>query len=128
MAMNVYARAYEASGTEATDPNHALVLLFEGAVRFLATALAAMRHKDYHGQCEGIVRTQCIIATLMSSLDRSAAPELAESLWVTYEWIHRSLTQAGLHEDEELLEEVLEVMTNLCEAWRQARRSLVSQE
>jgi flagellar secretion chaperone FliS len=124
MAVAYSARAYQDTTADTADQNQTLVLLFEGAVRFLARALQAMRRKDYEGQCEGIVRAQRIFSTLMCSLDRAAAPELAAGLWSTYEWIHASLTEASLHDDEELLEQVLEVVSDLCEAWRQARRNL----
>jgi flagellar protein FliS len=124
MAVAYSARAYQDTTADTADQNQTLVLLFEGAVRFLARALQAMRHKDYEAQCESIVRVQRIFSTLMCSLDRTAAPELADNLWSTNDWIHASLTEASLRDNEELLQQVLEVVSELCEAWRQARRSL----
>ena len=128
MGVTLYARTYQAAAAETPDPRHALVLLTEGVVRFLHQAREAMRQGDCHGQCDGIVRAQRIISTLMSSLDRDAAPELTAGLWGTYSWMHNSLTEASIRDDETLLEEVLGVATGLHDAWRQARQELAQQE
>ena len=128
MTMNLYARTYQATGAEATDPNHALVLLFEGAVRFLLQAREAIARRDYYEQSRAITRTQRIFSTLLCALDRDANPELYLSLSGTYTWIHSSLTEVSVRDDAVLLEEVLEVVTGLCDAWRQARQNLADEQ
>lgn len=125
MAMNLYARTYETSGAEATDPNHALVLLFEGAVRFLHQAQEALSRGDHFAKCQGLIRAQRIFSTLGCALNTDADPALAASLSATYSWAHGALTEVGLRDDAQLLEQVLEVATGLAEAWRQARQNLV---
>ena len=128
MAMTVYARTYEASGAEATDPNHALVLLFEGAVRFLYQAKDALSRGDHHAKCQGLIRAQRIFSTLGCALDQDADPALAASLSATYGWAHSALTEVGIRDDVELLDRVTEVATGLAEAWRQARQNLVQEQ
>lgn len=128
MGVTSCARTYQAALVETPDPRHALLLLTESVVRLLHQAREAMRQGDCHGQCDRIVRTQRIISTLMSSLDRDVAPELTAGLWATYSWMHNSLTEASIRDDEALLEEVLEVATGLHDAWRQARQALAEQE
>jgi flagellar secretion chaperone FliS len=125
MAMTLYARTYEASGAEATDLHHALVLLFEGAVRFLHQAQDAMARGDHHAKCQGLVRAQRIFSTLGCSLDQEADPALAASLSATYGWAHNALTEVAIRDDVELLGGVLGVAASLAEAWRQARQNLV---
>lgn len=128
MAINLYARTYAASETEATDPHHALVLLFEGAVRFLHQAKDALERGDHHTKCQGLLRAQRVFSTLDCSLNKEADPELATRLSATYRWAHSALTEVGIGDDGELLEQVLEVTTGLAEAWRQARQTLVQEQ
>lgn len=128
MTMNLYARTYEASGAEATDPNHALVLLFEGAVRFLHQAKDALSRGDHHAKCQGLTRAQRIFSTLGCALDQDADPALAASLSATYNWAHNALTEVSLRDDGELLEQALELATDLAEAWRQARQNLTQEQ
>ena len=128
MAATLYARAYQTATTEAADPQQTLLLLLRGALRFLHQAREAMQRGDHEGQCDGIVRTQRIISALMTSLDRTLAPELAESLGSTYAWMHSRLTEASILDDQVLLEQVLECLTKLHEAWAQARRNLAEEE
>ncbi|MEI6503644.1 MAG: flagellar export chaperone FliS [Armatimonadota bacterium] len=128
MTMNRYARTYEASGAEATDAQHTLVLLCEGAVRFLHQAKDALSRGDHHAQCQALTRAQRIFSTLECALDKEADPALAGKLSATYRWAHGALTEVGIRDDGELLEEVLEVATGLAEAWRQARQNLVQEQ
>lgn len=128
MGMTLYARTYQETAQETPDQRHALVLLAEAIVRFLHQAREAIERRDYHGQCDRIIRAQRILSTLMASLDHSVAPELTAGLWGTYNWMHSSLTEVSIRDDVALLDEVLEVATHLCETWRQARQQLLAQE
>lgn len=128
MAMNLYARTYETSGAEATDPQHTLVLLAEGVVRFVHQAKDALSRGDHHLKCQSLLRAQRIFSALDCSLDRDADPELAGSLSATYRWAHSALTEVGLRDDSELLDQVLEVALELAGAWRQARQNLVEEQ
>jgi flagellar secretion chaperone FliS len=128
MSATIYARTYQTVATDAADPRETLVLLFEGAVRFLHQAREAMVRKDYEGQSQGIIRTQRIISTLMTSLDATHAPELTQGLCTAYAWMHGSLTEANIRDDLELLDAVLECVEKMHRAWVQARQSLVEEE
>jgi flagellar secretion chaperone FliS len=122
MAANLYARTYQDMEAASADPRHTLVLLFDGLVRYLYQAQTAMSGGDHETQCENVVRGQRILSTLMTSLDRTVAPELADSLWAMYNWMHRKLTEASIRDDVAALEDVLQTAEGLREAWRRAEK------
>ena len=124
MAVSLYTRAYQTTEAETADPRHTLVLLFDGLVRLLHQAHRAMSQGQHEAQCESIVRAQRIVSTLMASLDRDAAVDLAQALWAAYNWVHSSLTEASIRDDLALLSEVLDVALSLREAWRGAEKEL----
>lgn len=120
MGASYSAKAYQTTAAETADQKHAVVLLYDAAVRFLCGARQAMEQHDYENQCENILRAQKIISTLMGALDRNVNPEFSDNLWQLYNWLHAKLTQAGIRDDLVLMEQIIEIMTNLREAWRDA--------
>jgi len=127
MTATFYATVYQTVRTEASDPQQTLLLLVEGALRLLHQARAAMARGDYQGQCEPIVRAQRILSTLMTSLDHTVAPDLAQSLMTTYAWMHHHLTEASIRDDPERLGQVVDCLTQLYGAWTQARQQLLDE-
>ncbi|MEN6305843.1 MAG: flagellar export chaperone FliS [Armatimonadia bacterium] len=128
MGASYPARAYQTTAAETADCKHAVVLLYDAAVRFLCGARAAMQAHDYENQCENILRAQKIVSTLMGALDRGVNPGFADNLWGLYNWVHANLTQAGIKDDMALLEQIIEIMTNLREAWREAEAACRAEE
>jgi flagellar secretion chaperone FliS len=124
MAAAYSTQAYQNTEVGTSDPNHQVVLLFDAAVRFIHRAKAGMESGDHYAQCEAVLRTQKILSTLMAALDTKASPELGESLFVLYNWLYANLTEASVHDNVELLGEVLVIVTNLRDAWRQAEQNL----
>jgi flagellar protein FliS len=121
MSAAVYpALTYQATEALTADPRRQVVLLFDTMVRHLHRALDAMSRGEHYEQCQDIVRTQRILAVLLSALDAGAAPELAGGLYALYNWLYAKLTEASLDDDQALLGEALAIVTDLRDAWRQA--------
>lgn len=114
------AKAYQTTAVDTADRKHTVVLLYDAVVRFLCGARQAMETKDYEHQCENILRAQKIIATLMGALDRDTNPEFADNLWQLYNWLHANLTECGIRDDVALLDQVIDIVTRLRDAWRDA--------
>lgn len=113
-------KVYQNTAADTADSKHTVVLLFDAAVRFLCGARQAMEAHDYEHQCENILRAQKIISTLMGSLNYEVNPEFAKNLWSLYNWLHMNLTEAGIKDDAELLGQIIEILTSLRDAWREA--------
>jgi len=103
-----------------TDRNHLVVMLYEGAVRFVVRARQATLQGDYETKYENIRRTQRILAELSGSLNPEAGGEIASALSQTYEHLSAKLVEAAVGDGTEELDHVLRLLQKLLAAWREA--------
>lgn len=74
---------YLETAVETASPARLIVMLYDGAIRFINEAMAAMRQRDYETQNARLQRAQKILAELISSLDFDKGGEIAENLFRT---------------------------------------------
>jgi flagellar protein FliS len=118
--MNLPANAlarYGAVKVTTANPGNLLVMLYEGLIRFLREAQAAMAAQDRARAGERLGRSQAIISHLLSSLDSQHAPELCKNLQSLYVFCISHLLKANLEQDPEKIGEVLRLLTPLRDAW-----------
>lgn len=130
--MNLPAQAalarYGAVKVTTASPGHLLVMLYDGLLRFLREASAALVAKDRGRACERISRSHGIISHLLSSLDPKPAPELAQHLQSVYVFCLGRLLAANLDQDPAKVNEVLRVMSPLRDAWVTAVAEVASKK
>lgn len=119
-AAQVY-QQYRTMQTQTADKGELVVMLYQGAIKFLARASAALQSNDRQEAHNNIVRCQDIIAELMASLDMGAG-ELAFNLLRLYEYMHHRLVEANLRKDVQLVDEVAGLLRELLPAWQDAAR------
>ena len=92
-----------------------IVMLYQGAIRFMKKALLLIEKKDMEGKGNCLIRAQDIILELLYALDQKmidSGDELAFNLQRLYLYSYRRLVQANLHVDTQAIEEVIGLMTN----------------
>ena len=109
-------RAYRESSILTAPPERLVVMLYDGARRFLAQAAYAMRERDVAHAGNRLQRAEAIIEELLATLDMSAG-EVAERLEAIYVFSRRTLAEARLEQDPEKVEQVSELLGELREAW-----------
>ena len=114
---NPYAR-YQQNQVQTANPEKLILMLYDGAIKFLGQAKTALAEKDIEKTNHFLGRTQNIIAELMSSLDMDY--EVSKSLFSLYDFMHHSLVQANIKKDLELVEEVQLMLLDLRDTWAQA--------
>jgi flagellar protein FliS len=118
--MSAYAatapNAYRQSAVLTAPPEKLVVLLYDGARRFLAQAAAAMGEKRVDVASDRLTRAEAIIDELLSTLDLSAG-EVAERLQAIYLFFKRHLAEARIHQDPKRVEDVSRLMGELRAAW-----------
>ncbi len=99
-------------------------MLYDGAIRFLGAAIRAFAHEDpldfnltIH---TNITKTQAIIRELNHALDLNNGGELGNSLSTLYIYFDDRLQEANISKDKEIIEEVLERITVLRDAWSES--------
>lgn len=118
--MTVYAaaapQAYKQSSIMTASPGQLVVMLYDGARRFLAQAAYAMRERQVGRAGERLQRGEAIIHELLSTLDMSQG-EVSERLQQIYVFHLRLLTEARLEQDADKIDQVITLLGELREAW-----------
>lgn len=118
MIANPY-QQYQESQLETASQGKLLLMLYDGAIRFLTQAQQAMEQKKWQDAHNYILRAEDIITELMACLKIDAG-EVAQNLYRLYEYFNWRLIQANIKRSPEMLTEVQMRMRELREAWAEA--------
>lgn len=115
-----YARVGVEAAVEASDPHRLILMLFDGAIAAISIARLHMEAGEIPQKGAAISKAiDLIINGLNASLDMEAGGELAERLAALYEYMSQRLLFANLKNSVATLNEVLELLSSLREAWAQ---------
>jgi len=114
---------YRKYQTETAAPEDQIVLLYEGAQRFIERAATAMEAGDYGDVSLNVGKAQRIFAELSSCLNYDAG-EIAVNLARLYEYWSWRLSQALIKKDVEALREVSQTVGDMAGAWAEAARQV----
>lgn len=127
------ASAYAAVGVEtgvaAASPHKLVVMLFEGAMVAVASAIQHMQAGDIAGKGKAISKAISIIDNgLRASLDKKVGGEIALNLDALYEYMSSRLLIANLKNQPQVLEEVHQLLKGLKSAWEAINPTSASSE
>lgn len=118
LGATAYAKVGIETGVVAASPHQLIVMLFEGALVAVASALQRMQAGDIEQRGQAISKAISIIDDgLRASLDKAAGGDIAESLDALYDYMSRQLLLANLKSQPEMLEEVYRLLSELKTAW-----------
>jgi flagellar protein FliS len=119
--MNPYAaqtQAYQSSSVMTASPEQLVVMLYDGAGRFLRQAEASMAEGAWQHAGERLNRGEAIVDELLATLNMDAG-EVAERLQAIYVFCKRCLIEARLERDPEKVGHVVRLLGDLRGAWAQ---------
>ena len=127
MVSHGYARAYQAQSVLTASPGQLVLMMFDGALRFLALAKEGFKQPEenmhrFETINLNLQKAQNIIAELQGSLNHEAGGEVAVTLDRLYDYYARRLFEANV---KKRLEPVLEVegfLQELRDAWAEMIR------
>ena len=111
------ARSYRQTETESRTPLELVVMLYDGALRHIATARAAVVDGDVPGGTRAISRALAIVSELQNTLDIEHGGRVAESLDELYRYVTSRLVDASFRRDINGLDESARLLKPLREAW-----------
>ena len=117
--MSAYApapNAYRESAILTATPEQLVVMLYDGANRFLTQSAIAMRESRPAVAGEKLRRAEAIIDELLATLDISVG-EIAERLQALYLFFKEHLMSARLKQDAGKVDEVAHFMRELRSSW-----------
>lgn len=124
---NPYAQ-YRQNSVETASPTRLIVMLYDGAVRFLSQGLAAMQVGQHVQQSILIGKAQAIIAHLHDTLDTEIGSAFAQSLAKIYTALLATLTQANIEDSPKPVENAIEILRELRETWAEVDRQCRSKQ
>jgi flagellar secretion chaperone FliS len=115
--------AYRQGAVLAATPGELVVMLYDGARRFLRQANVAMREGQVERAHNTLRRAELIIAHLDGILDFDQG-EIPERLHAIYQFCLVHLNAARREQDPGKLEEVSELLGELRDAWAQVTEEI----
>jgi flagellar protein FliS len=113
------AEAYKQTLVQSRSPLELVVMLYDGALRFMEQAAEAMDRRDMPAKAEALSRSFAIIAELQNTLNVRDGGELARQLDALYAHMHDRLVDANVQRSSAPIREVIALLTPLRDAWSQ---------
>ena len=117
MKPNPAANPYLRNQVMSARPEQLRLMLFDGAIRFLAAARKGLEQKNYDVSYTNISKAQKIVLELTNSLNREVMPEVTEKLSALYTYVYRLLIDASTRRDTEPLDEAVKLIRYERETW-----------
>ncbi len=118
------AHAYLAVDAQSRSPLELVVMLYDGALRFVQQARDAEDRGDVRARAAAISRTLAIIGELQSTLNMEEGKEIAAELDRLYHYITRRLVDVTVKREIAALDEVQKLLSTLRDGWVQAASAI----
>ena len=106
---------YQQNSVTSANPGQLTLMLYNGAIKFIKTAILCIEKKDIGGANTAIIRAQDIILYLDDTLDPQY--EISQNLSNLYEYIYRRLVEANISKNAAVLEEAVSMVGELRDTW-----------
>jgi flagellar protein FliS len=114
-------QSYKKVATQTASPGQLVLMLFEGAIRFLDRSLTGFALDDPAERnatiSNNLIRAQDILHELDASLNLEAGGELAQTLRALYQYCDRRLNESNRYKTDAGIHEVLRHLGELRGAW-----------
>jgi flagellar protein FliS len=115
---NAYSKVGMETGVVAASPHKLIIMLFEGALLSISSAIQHMQAGNMEAKGKAISKAVSIIDEgLRASLDKKVGGEIALSLDSLYEYMVSRLMMANLKNQPKTLEEVHQLLSGLKDSW-----------
>jgi flagellar secretion chaperone FliS len=117
------AAAYRQIDAETRSPLELVVMLYDGALRFVREAREAADRNDTQGRTRAVSRALTIVTELQNRLQMEAGGEMARELDRLYTYIAGRLLDSNIKRDPRALDEVHRLLSTVRDGWAQASTS-----
>lgn len=119
MSYNRASQAYTESAVLSASPGQLVVMLYDGAIRFLQQSSAALQAGNKNIAREKLFRADSIINELNDTLNMEQGGEVADRLRSIYLWTKKHMIEGLSEENHEKIDQAVETLRELREAWAQ---------
>lgn len=110
--------AYHSAAVTTQSKGRLIVLLYDGAIKFMKLAIKELEAQNYEAKGRYIGRAQDIINELNAVLDTDAGGEIAANLRKLYCFMNKRLAEANTKRDPQMIREVITLMEELNQSWK----------
>ncbi len=110
--------AYQDNAVTTQSKGRLIVLLYEGAIKFLKLAINEMQAGNNQEKGKYIIKAQDIINELNAVLDMEAGGEIASNLRKLYLFMNQRLSEANIKRDPQMIRDVINLMEELNQSWK----------
>ncbi|MBK1971731.1 flagellar export chaperone FliS [Campylobacter sp. TTU-622] len=118
MQNNLAYNAYSQNQVGIESPQKLIEMLYEGILRFCARIKFAIKNEDIEQRVYYVKRATAIFIELIDNLDYEKGGDVAHYLSGLYTREIQLLSLANLENNEARVDEVINVVKGLLEAWR----------
>lgn len=126
--MHNAAKAYLSTQVNTVTPGKLLVMLYDGAIKYLNQAKEKIAVKDYAAKGMLISKAIDVISELDESLNAQKGGQIAENLHSLYFYCNTRLLQANMDMDPKIIDEVLQILESIRAAFMEITNGLASSE
>ena len=109
--------AYASNKILTASPAELTLMLYEGAIKFANIAMAAMENNDVEKAHNNVIKVRNIILEFQSTLNYDYP--VAQDFNNVYEYLKFRLTEANLHKEPEIMEEILGHLRTMRDTWKE---------
>jgi len=124
--------SYKKIATQTASPGHLVLMLYDGAIRFLEKSLAGFQHDDplEFGTAvnNNLQRAQAIISEMNHSLNMEEGGEVSANFRRLYHYMETRLQEANIRKDKGPIEEILSRLVVLRDSWAEMLKQKNGQE
>lgn len=113
---------YRRTQAQTATKGELLLMIYDGAIRFACRAREAIEEQDVMTAHSSILRVEDIVRELSVTLDRDRSSDICDGLARLYDYMLNLLVQANVKKNVEPLDEVIDMLRDLRDTWRQAMR------
>ena len=128
MSNGRFVQEYRKSAVNGASPLQLVVMLYDGALKFMEAGKHAMAGGDLEKQNQNLQKAQRIISELMSCLDMEKGGEIAKNLFALYSFALNQLVEANITDDPKPIDTCIKVLSDLRESWVALENDLKAQK
>jgi flagellar protein FliS len=112
-----FVKEYQKNAVNGASPLGLIIMLYDGALRFIDTGKVGIAEHDYDKQNLHLQKAQKIVMELMSCLDMGRGGEIAKNLFSLYTYVLNELIEANISDNCEAADRGAKVLRELRESW-----------
>ncbi|MGK5093958.1 flagellar export chaperone FliS [Deltaproteobacteria bacterium TL4] len=120
-------QTYYQTNVQTSDQLKLIIMMYDGLLRFMKKAIVKINGGEIEAAHHYITRSKNILQELISTLRIEKGGEIAQNLRELYLYSYKKLIEANLKKDPMLIQEVVQIISNLKEGWEQVRERQAQQ-